>query len=137
MSPRGNGRAVRLMMVASAGVAAIAGAACVSERATGTGVDASGCNIQLPSTAFGSAIVVMRDFNFTPSEVRVRPGTKVTWVNCGAPGTDSHTSTSNNPAWNSALIPPGATYTREFAAVGAFSYHCEVHAGMQGTVTVE
>ena len=111
--------------------------------ATGTaalaamGADPAGCNVQLPSEAIGSTIVVVRDFAFTPAQVRVRPGTKVTWVNCEAPGTDSHTSTADAGAWSSPLLAPGATFTREFAATGAFPYHCEPHPGMRGTVTVE
>ena len=93
--------------------------------------------MQLPAEAFGSTIVVIRDFTFSPAQVRVRPGTKVTWVNCGPTGDDAHTSTSDTNVWSSALLPPGSTYTREFAGVGAFPYHCQPHPGMRGTVTVE
>ncbi|HEY8165401.1 MAG TPA: plastocyanin/azurin family copper-binding protein [Gemmatimonadaceae bacterium] len=109
---------------------------CVSERATGS-TDGAACLLQLPSDAFGSAVVIIRDFTFIPAEVRVSPGTKVTWVNCGAPGTDSHTSTSDVGVWNSPLLVPGATFTREFTSAGSFPYHCEPHPGMRGTVTVQ
>lgn len=109
---------------------------CVSERATGS-IDSDACLLQLPSDAFGSSVVIIRDFTFIPAEVRVRLGTKVTWVNCGAPGTDSHTSTSDTGVWNSQLLVPGATFTREFTSAGSFPYHCEPHPGMRGTVTVQ
>jgi len=115
----------------------VAAISCVSERAAGPGVDLTGCNVQLPSEAFGSSLVIIRDFTFVPAQVRVRPGTKVTWVNCGAAGSDSHTSTADGGAWNSPLLAPGATYTREFTAAGGFAYHCVPHPGMTGTVTVE
>lgn len=121
-------------------VAAIGVAACFSERSSGPGPDPilEGCSAQLPAEAFGSTIVRIQDFAFTPAQVRIRPGTKVTWVNCDPAGQPSHTSTADGGAWNSALLPPGATFTREFgAAVGAFPYHCEPHPGMRGTVTVE
>jgi plastocyanin len=116
-------------------IAGIAG--CISERASGPGVDLAGCNANLPSDAFGSTIVIIRDFQFTPAQVHVRPGTKVTWVNCGLPGTDSHTSTADAGTWNSPLLAPGATFTQSFATAGAFPYHCVPHPGMLGTVTVE
>jgi plastocyanin len=112
-------------------------AACVSERTSVTGVDANACNVTLPSTSFGSAVVVIRDFAFSPAQVHIRPGTKVTWVNCGAAGADSHTSTADAGKWTSPLLAPGATYTTDFAAAGTFTYHCEPHPGMKGSVIVE
>lgn len=109
--------------------------ACVSERTAGLPASLEGCEVQLPVEAFGSTIVVIRDFSFVPAQVRVRPGAKVTWVNCeeGA----SHTSTADAGAWSSEILPPGSTFTREFGAAGELSYHCEPHPGMRGTVTVE
>ena len=111
--------------------------ACVSERSTGSTVDVAACSLQLPSDAFGSAVVIIRDFTFIPAQVRVRPGTKVTWVNCGPTGTDSHTSTSDAGVWSSPVLAPGATFTRDFGTAGSFPYHCEPHPGLRGTVTVE
>ena len=119
-------------------VALMVGAlACVSERGSGPGGSLEDCDVQFPSDAFGSTVVVIRDFTFTPAQVRIRPGTKVTWVNCGPTGDEAHTSTSDTNVWGSPLLQPGATFTREFAAAGAYPYHCEPHPGMRGTVTVE
>ncbi len=120
----------------TAAVLASAGA-CVSERTSVTGVDANACNLALPSQSFGSAVVIIRDFAFTPSQVRIRPGTKVTWVNCGAAGAVSHTTTADAGKWASPLLAPGDTYTAEFATAGTFTYHCEPHPGMKGGVIVE
>ncbi len=117
---------------------AIAGVSgCLSERASGPRVNLAGCSAQLPSEAFGTTIVVIRDFAFSPVQVRVRPGTKVTWVNCEATGTDAHTSTADAGSWSSPLLASGTTFTREFATTGVFAYHCEPHPGMTGMVTVE
>ena len=124
-------RAVSVVVIAGAV------ASCFSERSSGPTQNLEGCNVQLPSDAFGSTIVVIRDFQFEPAAVRVKPGTKVTWVNCGPQGDESHTSTSDTNVWGSSLLPPGAVFTRTFAGAGAFPYHCEPHPGMRGTVTVE
>ena len=128
----------RVWIAAIAAAAMVAAPiACVSERTSGPVVDLQGCNVELPAEAFGSAIVVIRDLQFSPTQIRVRPGTKVTWVNCEAPGSESHTSTADAGAWSSPLLPPGATFTREFGAAGVNPYHCEPHPGMRGAVTVE
>ena len=118
-------------------VLAAGAAACFSERSSGPTQTLEGCNAQLPAEAFGSTIVIIRDFQFSPQTVRVRPGTKVTWVNCGPQGDESHTSTSDASGWNSGLLAPGATFTREFPQAGSFPYHCIPHPGMTGAVTVE
>ena len=121
--------------VAIGGIAAAVGS-CVSDRSTTSVVDPAGCNVQLPSEAFGSTIVIIRNFAFTPAQINVRAGTKVTWVNCGAPGDAAHTSTSDGGVWASPLLEPGATFTQDFATSGSFPFHCEPHPSMTGTVTV-
>jgi plastocyanin len=110
---------------------------CVSERSSGPRVDLEGCNVELPPEAFGSTIVVIRDFNFSPSQVSVAPGSKVTWVNCEPAGSESHTSTADAGSWSSSLLAPGSTFTRQFDAAGAYPYHCEPHPGMRGSVTIQ
>lgn len=100
---------------------------------------AAACDVQLPPEAFGSTIVIIRNFAFTPAQVTVSAGSRVTWVNCGAAGTDSHTSTSDASGvvgWNSPLLAPGATFTHEFSTAGSFPYHCEPHPGMVASVIV-
>jgi plastocyanin len=37
---------------------------------------------------------------------------------------------------NSGLIQPGGTYAHTFNASGAYPYHCAIHVGMNGAVTV-
>ena len=109
-------------------------ASCFSERTTGSETGANGCTAQLPSSAFGTTVVAISSFQFAPSEVHVRAGTKVTWVNCDA---TSHTSTADGGAWNSPLLDQGAVVTVQFSTVGTFPYHCEPHPFMTGRVVVE
>lgn len=110
-------------------------ASCFSERSTGAVVNEEDCNVVLPPEAVGSTIVTIRGFAFNPSNVRVAANAKVTWVNCET-STDAHTSTSDEAGWNSPLLFPGDTYTREFGAAGSYPYHCAPHPGMRATVTV-
>ena len=126
---------VALATVAGAGV--VVATSCLSDHPTGVRTDVAGCDARLPAEAFGSTVVIIRDFAFSPQQVRVRPGTKVTWVNCGPAGSDAHTSTADAGAWSSPLLGPGESYTRELTAAGTATYHCEPHPGMTGTVIVE
>ena len=124
----------RLLLLVASGGALLS---CVSREPTATADLADACGATIPVEAFGSTLVIVRDFAFTPQEVRVAPGGKVTWVNCDASGSPAHTSTADAGAWASPLLQPGATFTHTFASEGSFPYHCEPHPGMQATVRVE
>ena len=81
-------------------------------------------------------VVRIVDFGFSPAQVTVPKGGKVTWVNCSAASTQ-HTSTSDTPKWNSGLLGQYATYEQTFDASGSFPYHCDPHPFMKGTVIVQ
>jgi len=130
-----------LAVLAAATLAAGAAAACFSERpdgTTGVATDAE-CSIPVGSDVVGStqAIIAIRDFAFVPAEIHVRPGTKVTWVNCEREAIDPHSSTSDGALWDSGLLEPGAIYSRTFDEAGQFPYHCVPHPFMQAVVVVE
>ena len=79
----------------------------------------------------GAASVDIEDFEFTPPEIEVSRGAKVTWRNRGvAP----HTVTWSGA--DSGLLDPGDTFTHTFEEAGTFSYKCEFHPQMTGVVRV-
>ena len=71
---------------------------------------------------------------YAPNPVSVAVGGSVTWVNND---NVAHTSTANNGNWNSGSIAPGGQYTTTFPAAGSYTYHCAIHPGMVGTITVQ
>ncbi len=77
----------------------------------------------------------MLDNSFGPAAVTVVPGTTVTWTNRGA---RFHTITASSPpgAFDSGYVAPAASWSFTFASAGTFVYHCEIHTGMAGTITV-
>jgi plastocyanin len=115
--------------------------ACFSERQSVTEPNGSvgACTIPVNSPIIGAtvAIVAIRDFDFQPRTITVKPGTTVTWVNCEPTGIDAHTTTSNTGAWDSPFMEPGDTYSWTFSAAGTFDYHCVPHPSMQATVIVQ
>ena len=70
---------------------------------------------------------------FGPSRLDVLPAETVVWTNVSA---RQHTVTSDGGVFGSALLSSGARFTWTFAGVGAYPYHCTVHAGMTGEVDV-
>jgi plastocyanin len=128
-----NGRRLGLAVGAAAALIAGAVVGCFSERTTGPVAEGE-CRFRLGQDVPGSTIVVIRDFTFTPAEVRVRAGERVTWINCDV---DSHTSTADGGAWASPLLAPGDAFTQAFDTPGELAYHCEPHPFMVARVVVE
>ena len=70
--------------------------------------------------------------SFTPVGLIVAPGTTVIWNNQDQ---GAHTVTSDTGAF-SGSVPGSGSYERAFPTAGDFPYHCAIHAGMSGLVTV-
>jgi plastocyanin len=77
--------------------------------------------------------VVIRDFEFAPTEVTVDAGAVVTFDNRGAAG---HTVTSQDGSFDSGLISPGTSWEHTFATSGTFAFICAFHPQMAATIRV-
>ena len=108
-------------------------AGCFSEHEATTAATGQ-CSIELNEAFPGSTVVVIQRFAFGPTEVRVRAGERVTWLNCDE---DAHTSTADGGEWASPLLQPGEGFTQTFSAAGEFPYHCTPHPFMTGRLIVE
>ena len=72
-------------------------------------------------------------FAFTPKEITIAPGTKITWTNRDeAP----HTVTSNDKSFASKGLDTDDKFEHTFASEGDFTYICTVHPFMTGVVHV-
>ncbi|MBC7764492.1 cupredoxin domain-containing protein [Microbacteriaceae bacterium] len=84
--------------------------------------------------AAATNMVAIENFNFAPTAITVKKGTTVTWTN-----NDSvkHNVVGDNlDALKGPLLEKGKSYTYTFTTVGTFTYHCDPHPYMKGTVTV-
>lgn len=124
-----------VLVVASAAVVGIAAACSSDSNPTGPIGD---CIVPTTSSFVDSAQgrVVIAGTQFLPSSITIRKGMTVKWVYCEPRNSDPHTTTSNTGLWDSGLLMTGGTFSRVFATVGAFAYHCIPHPEMQATVTV-
>lgn len=94
---------------------------------TPTASGSGGVSIVSGASARGSSA-------YAPNPISVAVGGTVTWINNDS---TTHTATSDTGAWNSGNIAPGASFSRTFPSAGTFPYHCVLHPGMVGTVTVQ
>ena len=87
-----------------------------------------------PKDASGAYIIHMLPSNlFTPKDATVPVGANVTWVHDGGA---THNVDDIGGTFVSGNIGPQGTYTHRFTKAGTFHYHCDFHAGMDGTLTV-
>jgi plastocyanin len=70
---------------------------------------------------------------FSPQQTTITHGQTVCWQNNGSV---PHTVTSNDGTSFNSDLPVGQIFLHTFAVAGSFAYHCNVHSGMTGTVTV-
>ena len=86
----------------------------------------------IAATASPSSVTIS-NFTFLPGELKVAPGTTVTWTNTD--DTD-HTVTADDGAFKSADLGQGATFQHTFTTAGTYSYICSIHHSMKATVVV-
>jgi plastocyanin len=83
-----------------------------------------------------NASVGINNFAFAPGSVTVNVGDTVTFTNnqAGIP----HTATSDTPGiFDSGAIGGGSSFTSQpLNTPGTYTYHCEIHPSMTGTVIV-
>ena len=73
-------------------------------------------------------------FTFKPKTLNILVGTTVTWKNTT---TVPHTATSDDgTTFNSGTINPGSSFSFTFTKKGTFTYHCNFHPFMHGSIVV-
>lgn len=88
-----------------------------------------------PSVGPGGTRMVIENFTFSPANLQVRPGTKVTVVNRDS---DAHTVTATeDKIFDTGTITGGTTVTFTAPSTpGSYSHLCTLHPNMKGTLTV-
>ncbi len=73
------------------------------------------------------------EFVYGPDPVTVQVGGKVTWQN---EDTAPHTATADDGSFDTDTIEQGKIKSETFKQAGTFTYFCEIHPTMHGTVEV-
>ena len=86
----------------------------------------------------GDVSIAIRTFQFAPDTLTVKAGTRVVWSNADE---IAHTITSGTPdkpdgRLSGVVAKRGATYSATLEKTGTYSYFCDRHRFMTGTVIV-
>jgi plastocyanin len=82
--------------------------------------------------ASGASTQTTSAFGANPLTIPV--GTTVSWANND---NTTHTTAADGSQWSSGNIAPGGRFNFTFASAGRFTYHCQIHANMVGTIVVQ
>ena len=79
--------------------------------------------------------VIIKDFQFYPSELTISKGDKVIFINKDSM---DHTVTSDMATYYFDFkIKPGLQVIQYFNIPGIYNYHCSIHPSMQGKIIVK
>lgn len=97
------------------------------------GSASSGAEDEETSSSDGGTIVDIKNFRYNPDMVEIAVGSTVTWTNQEIV---VHTATADEGAFDSGDLSKGESFSFTFDEPGEFSYFCEYHDNMHGTVVV-
>lgn len=76
--------------------------------------------------------VTIAQFAFSPDPITIKAGDTVTWTN-----NDGVSHTATGTGWDAGTVSPGGSRSVTFATAGTFTYVCQFHGNMRGTVVVQ
>lgn len=83
--------------------------------------------------AVRSEKVTISGFRYDPETVTVQAGGKVTWQN---EDSAEHTATLDDGSFTTGALAEGKLKSESFKTPGTYTYFCEIHPQMKGTVKV-
>jgi plastocyanin len=87
-----------------------------------------------PARAQDANTIVMKNFDFSPMMLTVKPGTSVTWKNLDG---EPHTVVSPDGVFRSHALDQGDTFTFKFDTPGTYKYICSIHPKMMAAIVVQ
>lgn len=92
------------------------------------------CFLVASALALSEQAIDIANFAFSPSSVTVQPNTSITWTNQDS---SDHTVTFSNVDIDSGNIAQGKTFTVSLGDPGHYTYHCNIHSFMTGSIDVQ
>lgn len=112
-------------------------AASSASGSSASGSSASGSSASGSQAGATSASITIKDFAFSPKELKVKAGTPIEVRN---DDTQAHTLTSDTPGQfdtDAVMAGTSAKKTITLQQKGTYAFHCSFHPFMTGTIVVE
>jgi plastocyanin len=92
-------------------------------------------NVTVSTASSSASVNATTGLQFEPASVTITAGGTVTWNFAGT----AHNVTFDGAAPQGGNVPTTAnsSVSRTFATAGTYAYHCTIHSGMNGTITVQ
>jgi plastocyanin len=71
---------------------------------------------------------------FGANPLTIATGTTISWLN---DDNTTHTTNADGNQWSSGNVAPGARFNFTFTSAGRYTYHCQIHPNMVGTIVVQ
>lgn len=121
---------VASVLILTASLAACGGYSAPAAPSTGpTPAPAGSTTVNIAS---GASTQTTTAFGQNPLTIPV--GTTISWLNSD---NTTHTSGADGSQWSSGNIAPGGRFNFTFPSAGRFTYHCQIHPNMVGTIVVQ
>jgi len=109
------------------------GAVETTTESSDSGSESGGSTPAPSGEARKSEKVEIVEFTYGPDPVEVQVGGKVIWQN---EDTAPHTATADDGSFDTGTLEKGKLKGETFKQAGTFTYYCEIHPTMHGTVEV-
>jgi plastocyanin len=86
------------------------------------------------SEAVATDKVSIDNFEFVPRVITVKKGTKITWTNNDSVAHSVTADEASGP--DSKLLGNQESFSHTYVKAGTYTYHCQPHQYMKGTVIV-
>ena len=81
-----------------------------------------------------SYAITIKDFQFSPRNLEIPLGSKVTWINKDE---EPHKVAEINDAFTSQPLDTNEVFSYEFRTAGKYEYFCTIHPRMTGAIVVD
>jgi plastocyanin len=89
--------------------------------------------LSAPSAWAQERRITISEYAFSPAQLTITAGTKVTWTNLDQV---PHSVVEKDKIFRSAALDTNDSYSFEFTQPGTYRYFCSLHPQMTGTVIV-
>ncbi len=96
----------------------------------------SGSSANYSEVREGIIELPIRNSAFVPAEIKIKAGSKITWVNYDKSPHRVVSDSGGVSEINSEILDTGVSYGHIFDKSGVYNYHCSIHTGMKGKVIV-